>query len=111
MGYGVMTITILVLPMLIGVNRYIDLFFIVAAIAFAALIVPITYTGTLFVIVLSRVILTIAILWDVARYNVRTEPLKFVLSRIEWHVFVLPLIVGFIALFGVHHLTARLKQS
>jgi len=111
MGYGVMTIMILVLPMLIGVSRYIDLLFIIAAVAFAVLIVQITYTSTLFVIFMSSVILTIAILWDVARYNVGTEPLRFVLRLIEWHVFVLPLIAGLITLFAVRHLTARLKKS
>lgn len=111
MGYGVMTIVLLVLPMLIGVGRYIDLLFVIAAVAFAALIVRITYAGMLFVIFLSSVILTIAILWDIARYNVRTEPLSFVLRLIEWHVFALPLIVGLISLFAVRHLTARLKKS
>lgn len=111
LGYGVMTITILVLPILIGASRYVDFLFIIAAIAVAALIVPITYAGTFFVIFLSRVILTIAILWDVARYNVRTDPLKFVLSRIEWPVFVLPLIVGLITLFAVHQLIPMLRKS
>ncbi len=111
LGYGAMTMAILVLPMLIGASLYIDFLFIIAAIALAALIVPISYAGTIFVIILSRVILTIAILWDVARYNVRVDPLKFVLSRIEWHVFVLPLIVGLITLFAAHQLIPRLRKS
>ncbi len=111
MGYAVMTITILVLPMLIGVSRYIDFLFIIAAIVFASLIVSITYTGTLFVIFLARVILSIAILWDIARFNVGKEPLRFVLSRLEWHVFVLPLIVGIITLFTINKLLPRLRKS
>jgi hypothetical protein len=111
LGYGVMTIIILVLPMLMGAGRYLDFLFIIAAIALSSLIVPITYAGTFFVVFLSRVILTIAILWDVARYNVKIDPLKFVLSQIEWLFFVLPLIVGFITLFAVRELIPRLRKS
>lgn len=107
LGYGVMTITILVLPMLIGDT---DLLFIIPAIAFASLIVPITYAGTLFVIFLARVVLIIVILWDFARNNVGKEPLRFVLDQIEWHAVVLPLIVGIITLFTINQLFPRLRK-
>ena len=104
-GYGAMTAIVLLLSFFLpGANRYLDLLLVIPAVAVANLLVPITYAGTFFVIFMSRVVWVIAILWEISRYNHVPEPFKIMLHSIEWHIFILPLMLGLATLAAMRYL-------
>lgn len=110
-AYGVMTGVALVLPVLIGGSVYVMWVIAAVAVAIAIFIAPVSLLGTSFVLLLSSVILPTLILWEISRYNKMNEPLRFVLSTIDWPRYLAPMTLGLVTFFVAKRLCQRHKQK
>lgn len=110
-AYGVMTGVVLVLPVLIGGSVYVMWVLAAVAVAIAVLIAPVSLLGTSFVLLLSSVILPTLILWEISRYNKMNEPMRFVLSTIDWPGYLAPMALGLVTFFVGKRLCQRFKQK
>jgi hypothetical protein len=107
-AYALMIGFLLVLPVAIGGNLYVDWIFVALAIAIAVFIAPVSFIGTLFVLLLSRIILPILILWEISRCAKVKEPMKMILSNTEPRFFA-PMALGLLTWLIARWLRQRLR--
>jgi len=98
-AYAAMTGLVFVLPVLIGGSVYISWAFAILAVVAAVFIAPVSFFGISFVLLMLNVIVPIMTLWEISKYNKVKEPMRMILSTVEWPKFLAPMALGLITFF------------